>query len=266
MSRELAVDRPSQGSLGQALDRRRLPAHIGVIMDGNGRWAKARGRERTYGHRAGARAVRRIVRACRRMGVRCLTLFAFSAQNWGRPRDEVAALMELLGEFIVQEWREIMARDIRVVHLGELDRVPRDVSDKLRALVRASRGNRSMTLALALSYGGREEIVRAARRLSERAARGRLAPARVDEARVAAALYSRGLPELDLLIRTGGERRISNFLLWQSAYSELYFADVLWPDFKVADLRRAIRDFQARRRRFGLTDEQIAGQEDRSVS
>jgi undecaprenyl diphosphate synthase len=242
-----------------------LPAHIGVIMDGNGRWARARGRERTFGHRAGARAVRRVVRASRRLGVRCLTLFAFSAQNWGRPEDEVTALMELLGDFIVQEWREIMARDIRVVHLGELTRVPRDVREKLRALMRASRHNRSMTLALALSYGGREEIVRAARRLAGRIARGRLEPGAVDQGRLAACLDTRRLPELDLLIRTGGEQRISNFLLWQSAYAELHFSEVLWPDFKVADLRAAIRDFQHRRRRFGLTDEQIEGQADRSV-
>jgi undecaprenyl diphosphate synthase len=239
------------------LDRARLPAHIGVIMDGNGRWAKARGRERSSGHRAGAKAVRRVVRACRRVGIRTLTLFAFSAQNWGRPEDEVRLLMELLYEFIVQEWREIMARDIRVVHLGELRRVPVEVRDKLRALVQASRHNRSMTLALALSYGGREEIVRAARTLAGRAARGRLQARAVDEARVDAAMYTHGLPDLDLLIRTGGERRVSNFLLWQSAYAELFFTDVLWPDFRVADLRAAIADFQDRRRRFGLTDEQV---------
>ncbi len=239
------------------VDRAQLPGHIGIIMDGNGRWAKARGRERTFGHRAGARAVRRVVRACRRLGVRALTLFAFSAQNWGRPEDEVRILMELLYEFIVQEWREIMARDIRVVHLGELGRVPIEVRDKLRALVSASRHNRSMTLALALSYGGREEIVRAARLLAGRAARGALRAAEVDEPRVARAMYTRGLPELDLLVRTGGERRISNFLLWQSAYAELSFTDVLWPDYRVADLHAAIADFQHRRRRFGLTDEQV---------
>lgn len=240
------------------IDRRSLPRHIGVIMDGNGRWAQLRGRDRTEGHRAGSRAVRRLVRACRRLEVPYLTLFAFSTQNWGRPESEVAALMDLLGEFIVREWQEIMERDIRVVHLGELRRVPADVRDKLRALIHASRHNRHMTLALALSYGAREELLRAARNLARRASRSPHLELGPDD--LASALYSKGLPDPDLIIRTGGELRISNFLLYQSAYAELYFSDALWPDFTAAHLHAAIADFQRRRRRFGLTDEQSSGQ------
>lgn len=240
------------------IDRNSLPRHIGVIMDGNGRWAKLRGRERTEGHRAGSRAVRRLVRACRRLEIPYLTLFAFSTQNWGRPESEVSALMDLLGEFIVREWQEIMERDIRVIHLGELRRVPADVRDKLRALMHASRHNRHMTLALALSYGAREELLRAARNLARRMARAGRAEFGASD--LASSLYTVGLPDPDLIIRTGGELRISNFLLYQSAYAELYFSDVLWPDFNTAHLRAAIADFQRRRRRFGLTDEQRDGQ------
>jgi undecaprenyl diphosphate synthase len=239
------------------IDRRRLPCHVGIIMDGNGRWAKLRGLSRTRGHRAGSRAVRAVVRTCRRIGVRNLTLFAFSAQNWGRPREEVQALMELLAEFIAREWQEIMDRDIRVVNLGELRRVPRDVRVRLKSLIRATRKNRSMTLALALSYGSREEIARAARNLGRRMRAGRLAPQELDVDAFSKALYTRGLPDPDLIIRTGGERRISNFLLWQSAYAELYFSKKLWPDFTGKDLLAAIADYQRRRRRFGLTDEQV---------
>lgn len=239
------------------VDRRAMPRHIGIVMDGNGRWARMRGWERTRGHRAGSRAVRRVVRACRRLGVEVLTLFAFSAQNWGRPETEVRTLMDLLGEFIIKEWQEIMERDIRVIHLGELRRVPVEVRARLKQLEAASARNRSMTLALALSYGSREELTRACRNLVRRAASGKLQPHEVDPARVASKLYTARLPDPDLIIRTGGERRISNFLLWQAAYAELYFSDVLWPDFVTDHLYEAIADYQRRRRRFGLTDEQL---------
>lgn len=226
-------------------------------MDGNGRWANRRGLDRSQGHRAGSKAVRRVVRTCRRLGLANLTLFAFSAQNWGRPVGEVRALMNLLSEFIAKEWQEIMQRDIRVVSLGELRRVPPDVRRRLKSLVVATRKNRSMTLALALSYGSREEIARAARRLAHRAVRGKIAPRRIDPATFSSFLYTAGMPDPDLIIRTGGEKRISNFLLWQSAYAELYFSNKLWPDFGEQDLLRALVDFQKRRRRFGLTDEQL---------
>jgi undecaprenyl diphosphate synthase len=239
------------------IDPAKLPRHIGIIMDGNGRWARQRGWVRTRGHRAGSHAVRRVVRACRRLGIEVLTLYAFSAQNWGRPEHEVATLMNLLGEFIAKEWQEIMEREIRVVHLGELRRVPAVVRRQLRALERASSRNRAMTLALALSYGAREEMVRAARKLIRRGLAGKLAPADVDSGTIAAALDTARLPDPDLIIRTGGERRLSNFMLWQCAYAELHFSDRLWPDFKVEDLRAAIADYQHRRRRYGLIDEQL---------
>jgi len=239
------------------VDRKRLPIHIGIIMDGNGRWAKLRGLDRTRGHRAGSKAVRAVVKACRSLGVSNLTLFAFSAQNWGRPPEEIRALMDLLAEFIVREWQEIMDRDIRVINLGELRRVPKDVRRRLQSLMEATRKNRSMTLALALSYGAREEITRAAKNLGRRMQAGKLDPQDLDPGVFSGALYTSGLPDPDLIIRTGGERRISNFLLWQSAYAELYFSKKLWPDFTRKDLLEAIADFQRRRRRFGLTDEQI---------
>jgi undecaprenyl diphosphate synthase len=239
------------------VDRKRLPRHIGIIMDGNGRWAKLRGFSRARGHRAGSQAVRTVVKACRSIGVQNLTLFAFSAQNWGRPREEVQALMELLAEFIAKEWQEIMDRDIRVINLGELRRVPPDVRTRLKSMIVATRKNRSMTLALALSYGAREEIVRAARNLGRRMRAGKLSPKDLDVNVFSNALYTSDLPDPDLIIRTGGEMRISNFLLWQSAYAELYFSTKLFPDFSRQDLLLAIADYQRRRRRFGLTDEQI---------
>jgi undecaprenyl diphosphate synthase len=240
------------------IDRKRLPRHIGIIMDGNGRWAKLRGLNRTRGHRAGSKAVRAAVKTCRSLGVSNLTLFAFSAQNWGRPKEEIRALMDLLAEFIAREWQEIMDRDIRVINLGELRRVPKDVRRRLQSLIEATKKNRSMTLALALSYGAREEITRAARNLGRRMQAGKLDPQDLDPGVFADALYTNGLPDPDLIIRTGGEHRISNFLLWQSAYAELYFSPKLWPDFTRNDLLKAIADFQRRRRRFGLTDEQIS--------
>jgi undecaprenyl diphosphate synthase len=242
---------------GFAIDPGRLPRHIGIIMDGNGRWAKLRGLDRTKGHRAGSRSVRAVVKACRSIGIPYLTLFAFSAQNWGRPADEVQALMELLEEFIIKEWQEIMKRDIRVVQLGERRRVPTHVRRRLTELIRATRGNKSMTLSLALSYGSREEIAGAARKLCRRVERGKLTSAEVDVASFTRALYTHGQPDPDLIIRTGGEKRISNFLLWQGAYAEYLFSPKLWPDFNRRDLLAAIADFQKRRRRFGLTDEQI---------
>lgn len=239
-------------------DPKRLPRHIGIIMDGNGRWAKQRGLERSAGHRAGSRAVRTVVRLCRKLKIPYLTLYAFSVENWGRPEGEVRVLMELLSEFITKEWREIMRRDIRVVHLGDLNLVPRGVSAKLRSLISATRNNESMTLSLALSYSARDEITRAARRLALRVLRKQLDPAAITERTVRNALYTRGMPEPDLIIRTAGERRISNFLLWQSAYAELYFSETLWPDFGQPELFAAIRDYQGRKRRFGLTDEQTS--------
>ena len=232
---------------------RPLPRHVAIIMDGNGRWAESRGLPRVAGHREGSEAVRAVTRAARRIGLEALTLYAFSSENWGRPEDEVDALMHLLAEFLESERGEMMANGIRLNAIGELERLPVYVREKLAEVRAETRQNHDMTLTLALSYGGRREIVEAARRAA--AAKG---PA-LDVADLEAGLQTRDLPELDLLVRTSGERRISNFLLWQAAYAELHFSEVLWPDFRDAELFTAIADFQARERRFGLTGAQLAG-------
>ena len=226
-------------------------------MDGNGRWAQEHGLARVEGHRQGAKAVREIVRAAREIGLGALTLYAFSAQNWQRPADEVATLMQLLRDYVIDERAEIMDNDIRLVAIGEVERLPPFVKDPLDALVRDSAGNTSMTLCLALSYGGRESIVAAARALAESVAAGRLAADDIDEQRVSAALQTGGLPQLDLLVRTSGEERLSNFLLWEAAYAELYFTDTFWPAFGKTDLYEALESYRRRERRFGRTREQI---------
>jgi undecaprenyl diphosphate synthase len=232
-------------------DMAALPRHVGIIMDGNGRWAAHRGLGRGEGHRAGAEAVRRTVRAARELGLRALTLYAFSAQNWGRPAAEVGHLMRLLGAFLRDERAELAARDVRLVSIGDEARLPPPVRELLGAVRRATAANRGLTLCLALSYGGREAIVAAARRLAAAAARG-MRPDEIDEAMFAGALDTAGLPPLDLVVRTSGERRLSNFLLWEAAYAELYFTEVLWPDFGPADLAAALAAFARRDRRFGL--------------
>jgi undecaprenyl diphosphate synthase len=231
---------------------RPLPAHVAIIMDGNGRWAEARGLPRVAGHREGAEAVRAVTRTARRVGLRALTLYAFSTENWGRPPDEVEALMHLLADFLESERAEMMENGIRLEAIGELSRLPASVQRRLSALRVETAGNRDMVLALALSYGGRQEIVSAARKAA--AARG----AALEAADIEAALWTAGLPELDLLVRTSGERRISNFLLWQCAYAELYFSEVPWPEFRDRALLLAIEDFQGRQRRFGQTGAQRA--------
>jgi undecaprenyl diphosphate synthase len=232
---------------------RPLPRHVAVIMDGNGRWAEARGLPRVAGHREGAEAVRAVVRTARRIGLEALTLYAFSMQNWARPTDEVEALMLLLAEFLDSERGEMREHAIRLNAIGDLDRLPPSVKARLDAVMAETAGNGGLVLTLALSYGGREELVRAARAAA--------AAGPVDQAALEAHLWTRGLPELDLLVRTSGERRISNFLLWQAAYAELYFTDVLWPDFREEALLGAIADFQSRQRRFGLTGAQLAAQD-----
>ncbi|MCG8557006.1 MAG: polyprenyl diphosphate synthase [Proteobacteria bacterium] len=229
----------------------RIPHHIAIIMDGNGRWAGRLGQPRTYGHRAGSEAVRRAVRACRKLGVSALSLYAFSEQNWHRPPEEVRALMDLFREFLISERQEILRTSIRVKTIGRVERLPPDVGQVLEALVAETRDLRGMTLQLAVSYGGREEIADTAKRLAQHAAAGRIDPACVDEAFFASELPSVGAGPVDLLIRTGGEQRISNFLLWGAAYAELYFSDTLWPDFAEEHLYAAIQAFQRRDRRFG---------------
>jgi undecaprenyl diphosphate synthase len=245
-----------------ALDPTRLPRHVGIIMDGNGRWARARGLPREEGHEKGADSVRTVVRAARRIGIPALTLFAFSSQNWDRPPEEVFHLMELLRRYLVQERAEILDNGIRLVTVGEPERLPAIVRAPLVELMAASAKNGDMVLCLALSYGGREMITKAARELCRLAAAGRLDPDDVDQDVLEAHLDSaRLLPPLDLLIRTSGEHRISNFFLWETAYAELYFTEKLWPEFGREDLMAALVDFAGRERRFGQTSEQVAQRE-----
>jgi undecaprenyl diphosphate synthase len=236
----------------------RLPRHVGIIMDGNGRWAQLRGRPRLDGHREGAESVRDIVRAARQVGLEALTLYAFSAQNWARPADEVAGLMDLLRDFLVDQRQELLDNAIRLDAIGELDRLPDHVRVPLQALRAESAGLRGMTLTLALSYGGRESLARAARRLCEDALAGQVAPAAIDDALFGRYLPTAGLPPLDLLVRTSGEQRVSNFMLWELAYAELMFIDVTWPDFRRQHLYAALDAFASRERRFGLTSAQLA--------
>ncbi|MDY0000295.1 MAG: polyprenyl diphosphate synthase [Polyangia bacterium] len=238
-----------------------LPRHVAIIMDGNGRWAQRQGKPRTEGHSKGADAVREITRACRRLGVKALTLFAFSEQNWNRPVEEVEALMDLLRQYLLDERQEILENDIRLTTIGQTAHLPAQVREPLEELMAASAGNGSMILCLALSYGGREELIAAARELASRVQSGELDPASFNEELVAEHLWSAHLPPLDLLIRTSGEKRLSNFLLWHAAYAELYFTPTLWPDFSEADLREALESFRLRERRYGLTGEQIHGGE-----
>jgi undecaprenyl diphosphate synthase len=230
------------------VDARNLPRHIGIIMDGNGRWAEARGEPREAGHKAGSAAVRRIVRICRMLGLDALTLYAFSEQNWARPAGEVDALMGLLREFLVSEAGEILDREIRLVAIGDLGRLPEAVREVLDPLRGASADNGKMTLALALSYGGREEIATAARQLAAEAVRGEIDPATIDASLLAARLPSLYVGDPDIIVRTGGEVRLSNFLLYGAAEAELVFFDRLWPDFTEDDLFSAIGLYQRRPR------------------
>ena len=234
------------------VEARNLPGHIGIIMDGNGRWAQQRGLPRREGHREGSDAVRRVVRAARRLGIRALTLYAFSEQNWARPEDEVDALMLLLREFLLTERDELLDNGIKLHAVGNLGRLPSLVRAVLDPLRNETDANDSMTLTLALSYGGREEIVAAARELARRVERGELRSDDVTEDALHGLMPSLSVGDPDLIIRTGGERRISNFLLYGLAYAELHFADVLWPDFQASHLYEAIASFQSRERRFGL--------------
>jgi undecaprenyl diphosphate synthase len=234
------------------VEAKNLPAHIGIIMDGNGRWAQLRGKARVEGHREGSRAVRRIVRAARRLGIRALTLYAFSEQNWARPELEVDALMQLLRDFLLSERDDILDNGIRLNAIGNLGRLPAIVRAVLDPLRQDSARHDAMTLTLALSYGGREEIATAARELAREVVSGTRGIDEITEDALKSKMPSLAVGDPDLVIRTGGERRISNFLLYGLAYAELHFADVLWPDFSEADLYGAIASYQTRERRFGL--------------
>lgn len=231
---------------------RKIPKHIAVIMDGNGRWAKERDLPRAEGHRRGAEAIETIVRACRHRGVKYLTLYAFSEENWQRPSDEVLALMQLMRHFLLAKRPEMVKEGTRFRVIGDVERLPSDVLQEIDETVEATSRGRNITLIVALSYGGRQEIVRAFNRLNKSGA----TEATVES--ISESLDTAGIPDPDLLIRTSGEYRVSNFLLWQIAYTELYVTDKPWPEFTEQELDKAIESFKARERRFGLTDEQLA--------
>ncbi|HMK72852.1 MAG TPA: polyprenyl diphosphate synthase [Myxococcaceae bacterium] len=248
---------PSLAALEAQVKERPLPGHVGIIMDGNGRWAEERGLSRLEGHREGSNSVREVTRAARRMGIQALTLYAFSSQNWSRPIEEVAGLMDLLQEYLDKERREILENGIRLNAVGELDRLPRMVRNPLEALRTESAGNSSMVLTLALSYGGQEEIVAAASRLLSAARTGKLPDRPLTPEAFADYLWTAPLPPVDLVIRTSGEHRVSNFLLWQSAYAEYIFTDTLWPEFRAHHFLACVAEYQHRERRFGLTSAQL---------
>jgi undecaprenyl diphosphate synthase len=234
-----------------------LPNHVAIIMDGNGRWAEQRGLPRLFGHRAGARTVRRAVEAAQRAGVRYLTLYTFSVANWQRPQEEVDGLLELIGETVRTDADDLLKNGVRVRVAGELDDLPARVRQPVDWLVDMSKHNRDLHLTLALSYGGRHDLCHAARQLAARVAAGQLLPEEIDETMVRRALTTAELPDPDLIIRTGGERRLSDFLVFEAAYAELFFSDVLWPDFTAADLELTLSDYAGRERRFGKTSEQV---------
>lgn len=234
----------------------RLPRHIAVIMDGNGRWAQQRQRPRIEGHQAGARAVREIVTECARLDLDVLTLYSFSIENWKRPQEEVGALMMLCHEYLVNERDEMLSNNVRFRQVGRRDGLPNSVLDQIDACAEATANCTGLTLALALNYGSRTEITDAVQRIARAVERGELDPADITEETISANLYTAGLPDPDLVIRTAGEYRLSNYLLWQCSYAELYVTPVLWPDFTNATLHEALRAFAARDRRFGgLSDE-----------
>ena len=238
----------------------RIPEHIAVIMDGNGRWATERGKERSYGHQAGVETVRRITSECTRLGVKYLTLYTFSTENWNRPADEVAALMGLVLTALEDEL--FMKNDVRFQVIGDIDRLPKVVQDKLQETIDHTANNKAMTMTIALSYSSRWEITRAVKNISTLVAEGKLKTEDITEELISRNMTTNFMPDPDLLIRTGGELRISNYLLWQIAYSELYFCNTYWPDFAEEDLHKAIASYQNRQRRFGKTEEQVESEEE----
>jgi len=248
------------------IDPARLPRHVAVIMDGNGRWAQQRGLPRLHGHRIGKDSVRAVVEASRKLGIQYLSLYAFSTENWNRPPREVDGLMGLLRRYLDTELGKMMKHQIRLLAVGSLRRLPPAVREALRATIEATRGNTGMTVILAVSYGGREEIARAARAIARRVQRGQLDPERITAGTFANHLGTRGIPDPDLLIRTSGEMRLSNFFLWQLAYTEMYVTETLWPDFREREFLQALAFFQQRQRRFGLTAEQLEREKLRAVN
>lgn len=241
------------------LDRNNVPRHIAIIMDGNGRWAAERGKPRSFGHQAGVDTVRRITSECTRLGVRYLTLYTFSTENWNRPAGEVAALMGLVLSSLEDEI--FMKNNVRFKVIGDIERLPVEVQRKLQETIDHTANNTAMTMVVALSYSSRWEITKAMKDIAQKALDGQLSVDDITEDTVSQSLTTASIPDPDLLIRTGGELRISNYLLWQIAYSELYFCDTFWPDFNETDLHKAIADYQHRQRRFGKTGKQVEAEE-----
>ncbi len=239
------------------LERGNLPRHIAIIMDGNGRWAKSRGLPRVAGHKEGVNSVREITRACGELGIETLTLYTFSSENWKRPRAEVDALLRLLVTTIRGEVQELMENNVRLTVIGRLDHLPAVAQGEMQSAMELTAPNTGLNLNLALSYGGRQEILEAVRRVSRMALDGNLEPENIDEAVFENNLFTHGIPDPELIIRTSGEARLSNFLLWQSAYSELIISDVMWPAFRRRELYETILEYQCRERRFGLLSEQM---------
>jgi len=244
-------------SLLEQIDINKVPKHIAIIMDGNGRWAKKRGLLRVFGHERGAKAVRETIEAAGKSGATHLTLYAFSTENWNRPKIEVDKLMNLLVSSLKKEFKTLHENNIKLCAIGNLDELPAKANKELLGVIEKTKDNNKLVLTLALSYGSRNEIVGAVKEIAEKVKNNIISIENIDDSIINEHLYTRNLPEVDLLIRTSGEQRISNFLLWQIAYAELYFTDVLWPDFKKEDLYKAILNYQNRERRFGKTSEQL---------
>ena len=244
-------------SLIEKIDKNRLPRHVAIIMDGNGRWAKAKGKDRSFGHQEGVVSVRKIMDAVTQLGLKYLTLYTFSTENWNRPEEEVQALMSLLVSAIHRETPDMMKKNVRLTAIGDLSRLREDAYNTLQECIDTTSANTGTTLVLALSYSSRWEITRAARQLAQEVLEQKINPNDITEAMVSDHLTTKNIPDPDLLIRTGGEKRISNFLLWQLSYADFFFTDVFWPDFREEELYEAILYYQQRERRFGKTSEQL---------
>jgi len=234
-----------------------IPKHTAIIMDGNGRWAEQKGMSRIFGHQNGVAAVKKIVEAANKFNIKYLTLFTFSIENWDRPQSEVDTLMSLLVQTLKEEFEDIFRNNIKLNAIGELDTLPDNVRDELYSIIDSTKNNSGMTLTLALSYGGKQEIFKAVKEISDKVKNDIISLDNFDDSLINDHLYTKDLPDVDLLIRTSGEQRISNFLLWQIAYAELYFTDIYWPDFTEEDLEKAIVEYQNRERRFGKTSKQL---------
>lgn len=244
-------------SLKNEINKDNLPNHLAIIMDGNGRWAKQQGKLRAFGHENGTKTVRSTVKTCAKLGINYLTLYAFSTENWNRPKLEVEILMKLLVSALKKELKTLQENNIRLQAIGSLNHLPTGVKRELLEVIEKTKNNNRMTLTLALSYGSRDEIINAVKNISEKVKNNIISIDTIDESIINQHLYTQNMPDVDLVIRTSGEHRISNFLLWQIAYAEFYFTEVLWPDFNEEELFKALLSFQKRERRFGKTSEQI---------